>query len=190
MAAVLSSVRALFAPSDFTIDVETPADVVAREVLLDRVMGTDRHKKASERVRRGRIPGDGLAVVARTADRQLIGTVRLWNIEAGVTPRGLPVEALLLGPLAVDHDHVGKGVGAALLRTSMRAAAIRSHGAIILVGDGSYYQRFGFSADRTKHLLMPGPCERARLLGFELKAGWLDGAAGMIVASGRKLASP
>jgi predicted N-acetyltransferase YhbS len=35
---------------------------------------------------------------------------------------------------------------------------------------------------------MPGPFQRNRLLAMELKDGWLDGVAGMIVASGRKLA--
>ena len=54
MAAVLDSVRHLFAPSTFTIDAETSADVVARETLLDRVMGAGRRKKSSEKIRRAR----------------------------------------------------------------------------------------------------------------------------------------
>jgi predicted N-acetyltransferase YhbS len=37
---------------------------------------------------------------------------------------------------------------------------------------------------------MPGPFQRDRFLALELKEGWLDSAAGMIVASGRKLAQP
>ncbi|MGO7623872.1 hypothetical protein ACC687_37330, partial [Rhizobium ruizarguesonis] len=44
MAAVLDSVRAFFAPTTLTIDAENPSDVVARENLLDRVMGADRRK--------------------------------------------------------------------------------------------------------------------------------------------------
>ena len=63
MAAVLDTVRALFAPTTFTIDAETPADVVARETLLDRVMGAERRKKSSEKIRRGRLPAEGLALV-------------------------------------------------------------------------------------------------------------------------------
>ena len=188
MAAVLDSVRAFFAPSTFTIDAETPADVVARENLLDRVMGPDRRRKSSERIRCGRVPAEGLALVARDGDGHVIGTVRLWNVEAGITPEGTPVDALLLGPLAVDCVHEGKGIGGALMRTAIAEAARRGHGAVLLVGDAAYYERFGFFADKTRHLVMPGPCERARFLAFELKAGWLEGAAGMIVASGRKLA--
>lgn len=189
MATVLDSVRAFFAPATtYTIDAETSADVVARETLLDRAMGADRRKKSSEKIRHNRLPADGLALVARDGDGHVVGTVRLWNIEAGIAMDGQPIDALLLGPLAVDASQEGKGIGGALMRAAIAEAARRDHGAILLVGDAAYYERFGFQADKTRHLVMPGPFERSRFLALELKAGWLDGAAGMIVASGRKLA--
>ena len=190
MAAVLDSVRALFAPkadSAFFIDWENPGDVVARERLLDAVMGPNRKRKSSEGIRRGRIPAEGLALVARDEAGHVIGTVRLWNIQAGVTPGGRPVPALLLGPLAVASDHEGKGIGGALMRAAILEARKRGHGAILLVGDAPYYERFGFSAERTATLMMPGPFEHHRFLGLELKEGWLEGAAGIIVPTGRKL---
>ncbi|GEO85419.1 MULTISPECIES: GNAT family N-acetyltransferase [Alphaproteobacteria] len=190
MAAVLDVVRAFFAPQTapaFVIDHETPADVVAREALLDRTMGGDRRKKSSEKIRRGRVPAEGLALVARDSEGHVIGTVRLWNVEAGVSREGRSIDALLLGPLAVDVAHEGKGIGSALMRAAILEAKKRDHGAILLVGDAAYYERFGFFADKAQHLIMPGPFARARFLGLELKAGWLDNVAGMIVASGRKL---
>jgi predicted N-acetyltransferase YhbS len=61
----------------------------------------------------------------------------------------------------------------------------RGHGAIVLVGDAAYYGRFGFTAEKTGALAMPGPFERHRLLGLELVPGSLDGAAGIIAAAGR-----
>ncbi|WP_455873883.1 GNAT family N-acetyltransferase [Rhizobium yanglingense] len=188
MAAVLDSVRAFFAPSVFTIDSENPSDVVPRENLLDRAMGPNRRKKSSEKIRRGRIPADGLALVARDRDGHLIGTVRLWNIEAGVNTDGTSINALLLGPLAVDPTFEGKGVGSALMRAAILEAKNRGHGAILLVGDAAYYERFGFFAEKACHLVMPGPFERSRFLAMELREGWLDGAAGMVVPSGRMLA--
>ena len=189
MAAVLDSVRAFFAPSVFTIDAENAGDVVARENLLDRAMGANRRKKSSEKIRRGRVPAEGLALVARDRDGHVIGTVRLWNVEAGVNAEGTPINALLLGPLAVDASFEGKGVGSALMRAAMQEAKNRGHGAILLVGDAPYYDRFGFFAEKAQHLVMPGPFERSRFLALELIEGWLDGAAGMIVPSGRMLAS-
>ncbi|WP_028746765.1 GNAT family N-acetyltransferase [Rhizobium mesoamericanum] len=189
MAAVLDSVRAYFAPSVFTIDTENPGDVVARENLLDRVMGPSRRRKSSERIRRGRLPAEGLALVARDRDNHVIGTVRLWNIEAGVNADATPINALLLGPLAVETLFEGKGVGSALMRAAVLEAKNRGHGAILLVGDAPYYERFGFFAEKAQHLVMPGPFERSRFLALELVEGWLDGAAGMIIPSGRLLAS-
>ena len=190
MAAVVDTLRAFFAPSTFVIDAENPGDVVARENLLDRAMGPGRRRKSSEKLRRGRVPAEGLALVARDVDGHVIGTVRLWNIEAGVTRAGQAVPTLLLGPLAVDPAHEGKGIGGALMRAVIQEANARGHGAILLVGDAAYYERFGFFAERAQHLVMPGPFERNRFLALELKEGWLEGAAGMLVASGRKLALP
>ena len=190
MAAVLNSVRAFFAPQAFVIDRETPADVVARESLLDRAMGADRRTKSSEKIRQGRLPAEGLALVARDRAGHVIATVRLWNVEAGVGPDGQTIDALLLGPLAVDSDHEGKGIGSALMRAALLEAKKRGHGAVLLVGDAAYYQRFGFSARLAQHLVMPGPFARERFLGLELKGGWLEGAAGIVVASGRKLTQP
>ncbi len=190
MAAVVDALRAIFAPSTFVIDAENPGDVVARENLLDRAMGPGRQRKSSEKLRRGRVPADGLALVARDVDGHVIGTVRLWNVEAGVNREGQAVPALLLGPLAVDPAHEGKGIGGTLMRAAIQEAKNSGHGAILLVGDAAYYERFGFFAERTQHLVMPGPFERNRFLALELKEGWLEGAAGMLVASGRKLGLP
>lgn len=189
MATVFDNVRAFFTPAPFTVDDENAGDVLAREKLLDLAMGPDRREKSSEKLRRNRLPAEGLALVARDPAGHVIGTVRLWNIEAGVTPAGTPVDALLLGPLAVDPAHEGKGIGAALMRAAIARAHDRRHGAILLVGDAPYYERFGFFAEKTRLLMMPGPTARERFLALELKDGWLDGAVGMIVASGRRLSA-
>ena len=64
----------------FLIEAETVRDVAAREALLDRAMGPGRRRKSSEKLRRGRLPADGLAFVARDADGRVVGTVRLWDV--------------------------------------------------------------------------------------------------------------
>jgi predicted N-acetyltransferase YhbS len=55
---------------------------------------------------------------------------------------------------------------------------------VLLVGDAPYYGRFGFSAEKTGALWLPGPFEQHRLLGRELTPGALDGARGPISATG------
>jgi predicted N-acetyltransferase YhbS len=67
------------------------------------------------------------------------------------------------------------------MKHALAAARARGHGAVILLGDAPYYARFGFSALKTGELSLPGPFERDRLLGLELREGALDGAWGMIV---------
>lgn len=167
----------------FTVSAERLGDALARESLLDRAMGANRKRKSSEKLRRGRKPAEGLALVARNDGDQLVGTVRLWNVRMGEGGR----QALLLGPLAVEPGVKSGGIGSALMREAVAEARRLGHGAILLVGDPDYYQRFGFTAVKTANLAMPGPYERHRFLALELTDGWLDGAAGTLKASGRKL---
>jgi predicted N-acetyltransferase YhbS len=162
---------------DFVIRDERPEDAPAREALLDAAFGALRFKKTSERLRAGRLPAEGLALLAEDGDA-LVGTVRLWSVRAG------GVEALMLGPLAVAQSHRGLGLGARLMREAIARAAKRGHAAILLVGDAPYYGRFGFAALLTKRLALPGPVDRARFLGLELVPGALRNAEGLVAATG------
>jgi predicted N-acetyltransferase YhbS len=161
----------------FAIRAERTSDVAAREALLDACFGANRHARTCQRLRDGRLPAEGLSLSA-VARGRLVGTVRLWHVSAGGKP------ALVLGPLAVDADSRRFGVGAALMVRALDLARQRGHGAVILLGDAPYYARFGFSSARTGELSLPGPFERDRLLGLELREGALDGAWGMIAATG------
>ena len=161
----------------FAIRGERASDVAAREALLDACFGANRALRTCQRLRDGRAPAEGLAFSA-VRNGKLVGTVRLWHVSAGGTP------ALVLGPLAVDPSCRALGIGAALMRHALAAAKARGHGAVILLGDAPYYARFGFSALKTANLSLPGPFERERLLGLELREGALDGACGLIVPPG------
>lgn len=167
----------------FAIRAERASDVVAREALLDASFGEGRFARTCQRLRDGRLPAEGLAFSA-VREGRVIGTVRLWHVSAG----GIP--ALVLGPLAVDAACRSLGIGAALMEHALEAARARGHGAVILRGDAAYYSRFGFSADKTGALALPGPFERDRLLAIELRDGALDDAWGMIVATGDKARRP
>jgi predicted N-acetyltransferase YhbS len=175
-------------PSDInTVEIvrETTADVAAREQLLDRAFGAGRHLKTSARMRVGRLPAQGLSLVARDTDRgRLLGTLRLWTIALGDGSDGDGRSALLLGPLAVDVDTQSCGVGAKLMRYAIAEAAFRGHAAVILVGDPEYYERFGFRADLAADLRLPGPVEQRRFLGLELRPAALAGASGLVRMTG------
>jgi len=163
---------------------ETFSHIEAREALLDAAFGPVRFAKTSERLREGRLPAAGLAFAA-VDDGRLIGTLRLWNISAGP---GRP--ALLLGPLAIDASRRSEGLGARMVWHAIGHAQAFGHEAVLLVGDAPYYSRFGFSADLTERLWLPGPVERHRFLGLELAPNALVGAYGLVNATGDCVAAP
>ena len=157
---------------------ELTCHVAAREALLDASFGAARFAKASERLREGRLPAEGLSFAALEG-RRLVGTVRLWHVVAGPCR-----PALLLGPLAVDEAWRGKGLGGRLMTMALGEAALLGHRAVLLVGDPAYSERFGFSSHHTGELRLPGPYERHRLLGLELARDSLAGAAGLVGPAG------
>lgn len=156
---------------------EAPAHAGARELLLDRAFGPDRHQKTSERLREGRLPA--LAFAALDDSGELVGTLRLWHVAVEGAQ-----SVLLLGPLAVETACRSEGLGARLMRQALNRAAVAGYSAVILVGDAPYYTRFGFSAGLTLDLDLPGPVDRARFLALELQPYALADARGMVEADG------
>lgn len=161
-----------------TIREENFRDVEAREALLDTCFGPARFQKTCERLREGRKPAEGLSLVVDQGG-DLVGTVRLWHVSAGPNR-----PALMLGPIAIDPACQSLGLGGRLMREALGLAAEKGHKAVVLVGDAPYYQRFGFSTEKTGSLWLPGPYERGRFLALELEVGALDGARGLVSPTG------
>ena len=90
----------------------------------------------------------------------------------------------MLGPIAIDPSVQSLGLGGKLMREALQRARSLGHRAVLLVGDAPYYERFGFSTEKTGSLWLPGPYERNRFLARELEAGALDNARGLVSATG------
>ena len=157
-----------------TIDLEQPQDAPAIEALLDEAFGADRHRKQSYRFRHMTAPVGELCLVAREGER-LVGTVRHWPVTIVGDKRMTP--ALLLGPIGVAADRRNNRIGDRLMRESLRRAMELGHGIVLLVGDLSYYGRFGFRPAALRGITMPGE-QPHRLQLLELQAGLLDGVSG------------
>ena len=132
-----------------TLRQERPADVEAREALLDEAFGDTRYRKPPSGCAKAACRPTGLSFVAAEGKR-VVGTARLWNIACGGRPAGAAAR-----PGRGGEDCRGRGIGAALVRRALEAARRLGHGAVILVGDAPYYSRFGFAAAKTGALGCP-----------------------------------
>ncbi len=161
---------------------EQPEHAEQIEPLLDRCFGPDRFKKTAYKVRENTTPLPELSFVTVEGDK-LLATIRYWPIVIGnVTP------ALLLGPIAVEPDLQGKGIGVGLMRETLKVAKELGHHLIVLVGDPEYYSQFGFENAADHGFKMPGPVDERRLLVKECKPGALDNVSGLITGKPFELA--
>ena len=161
------------------ISLEQPVHAAAIENLLDRSFGPKRHTKTVYRLRRNVAPVADLCFVATDLDAHgdevLVGTIRYWPVMLGND-----VQALMLGPIAIDEAHRSEGLGGKLIRHSLEAAKALGYRIVILVGDAPYYVRFGFQRDLVLGLSLPGPVDPSRFQGLELVEGALSGVTGMV----------
>jgi len=157
-----------------SIEAEGPGDSPAIEALLDEAFGADRHKKQSYRFRQHVGPVEALSLVARDRGR-VVGTIRQWPVAITGAPAGAP--ALLLGPIGVAADRRKERIGDRLMRESLRLADELGFAIVLLVGELSYYGRFGFRSAAAHGLFMPGEDPR-RLQVLELEPGALAGVSG------------
>ena len=136
----------------------------ARDALLDRAFGADRHRRTAYAVRGAAVAIDALGLAA-VEGGALVGTIQCWPV-ALAADDGASHPLVMIGPVAVlperQRDGIGRLLTAAVLE---RAAALGLDGALMLIGDPEYYGRFfGFSAAETGAWRLPGPVERHRLL--------------------------
>lgn len=141
---------------------ERADDAAAIDLLNEHSFGPGRYAKSAYRLREGVDPVAGLGFVAVAGDA-LWGSIRFWPVTVGMET------SLLLGPLAVQSDLRGRGIGIALMKTGIEAAKAQGHASIILVGDEPYYVRVGFATIPPGRVKFPGPVDPARILGLSLK---------------------
>src|SRR5262245_63015060 len=105
----------LYGRSMWDIRAEREGDARAIDALVDRCFGPGRYAKTAYRLREGVAPEPKLSFVA-IGDGVLLGSVRFWPIVIGSR------SSLLLGPLAVEPELRGKGIGIALMQRGIEEA--------------------------------------------------------------------
>jgi predicted N-acetyltransferase YhbS len=74
-------------------------------------------------------------------------------------------DGYLLGPLATDPAHRGRGAGKLLVKEVSALALARGEGSfVLLVGDEPYYGPLGFAPTTPGAIQFPGPVDPKRVL--------------------------
>ena len=149
---------------NFKIAAENPACANSIETLTAEAFGPGRFTRTAFRLREN-VPHEPELSLTAQYNGQLVGSVRLTQILIG------DQTSLLLGPLVVSPKHKNVGIGAALMQASVKAAKDQGWRHILLVGDLTYYEKFGFKVVPHGQITMPGPVDPARLLYCPLQNG-------------------
>jgi putative acetyltransferase len=114
-----------------------------------------------------RADGDVLVEMAALEKGEIVGHVLFSRMTAD--PPACRIAAL--APVAVRTDRQNQGIGDALIRAGLAACQEKEIDAVIVLGDPSYYRRFGFDPALATHLASPyaGP----HLQALEFRAGAL-----------------
>ena len=123
--------------------------------------------------------GSGVSLVSLVAetDGEIIGHILfspVWlNDDASLNVMGL-------GPMAVVPNRQRKGVGSALLRQGLICCKDLGARAVVVIGHPEYYPRFGFVPSTRWNIRCEYEVPPEAFMAIELKAGYLEGKAGMI----------
>jgi predicted N-acetyltransferase YhbS len=148
----------------WTIRSERPEDAPLVDALNQSAFGPGRFAKSAYRLREGVSQVGELSYVA-VEDGKLRGSVRFWPVMIGAR------RVLMLGPLAVESDQRGRGIGVALMERGVVEARAKGYEAVILIGDEPYYARVGFAKVPHGRIRFPGPVDPLRILALALKPG-------------------
>jgi len=142
------------------------------EALYDLCFAPGREALSSYRLRDGVPPVPELCLLLRDEGGALAAAIRYWPVRVG------GVAALLLGPVAVHPTRQGEGLAGIVIRDSLNRARAAGWERVMLVGDASYYRRFGFT--HLAGVTMPPPTNPERVLGLALVPGAWGGVQGSV----------
>ena len=156
---------------------EAKNDHVEIERLLDLVFTPRRKILSSYQLRSSTNKVHKLSYVIKDITDNIVGSIRFWSIKIDSdSSRGL-----LLGPLAIHPIYQSEGLGEKLVLNSIEKASAGSWNWVILVGDISYYSKFGFGKIPTRGITLGDGLDNKRLLGLDIKQSFLNEASGSLI---------
>jgi predicted N-acetyltransferase YhbS len=149
--------------------VETPADADEVARLTQLGFAPSHAQRNIWQLRQGgRV--EPLCLVAENPDApgRLLGSIRFWPISIA----GMP--SVLLGPLAVDPELRGHGIGMRLVQHGLAAAGEGGWRFCFVSGEPEYYPKLGFTKLRLDQVDLPAPIEEERLHIISISGNSLD----------------
>jgi len=128
-------------PAGVVVRAETPEDAPAVRSLLLEAFPSSVEADLVDALRSSARPY--IALVAASGDR-LVGHVAFTAV-AFDPMRDVVGLALALAPLAVAPGQQSRGIGATLVQAGLEACREARAGLVVVLGDPSYYARFGFA---------------------------------------------
>ena len=85
-----------------------------------------------------------------------------------------------LAPLSVHPEHQQRRIGARLVVAGLELLREAGHGAVVVLGEPSYYSRFGFQPARRWGLRWELDAPEEAFMALELRTGALAGTGGVV----------
>lgn len=166
-------------PENFEIRVEEPGDYAGVSSVHDLAFKRPDEGILVEKIRKSDTFIPELSFVA-VAGNQIVGHVIFSRVYIDAASGSKPV--LALAPLAVHPEYQGKGVGTKLTNAGIKKAKQLGWRAMIVLGQPTYYPRFGFEPATEYGIECPFPLNDPNaFMAMELHDEGLDDASGTVV---------
>ncbi len=156
------------------VRVEIPVDAAGIDALLRRAFPTSAEADLVHQLRE-----DGLltlGVVATDDEGVVMGYVAFSPVTIADEDR----QWVALGPLAVDETLRRQGWGEKLVYEGLDALNEFGYTAVVVLGDPTYYARFGFVPAREQQLGCRWPDSDAAFLMYPLSDNHFEGISGIV----------
>jgi len=126
-----------------TVDIELEQPSQIEQIYRVNTLAFEGRTEEAELVDALRDDGDLLLSLVAVRDGEVVGHVAFSRLTVN-TADG-PVGGVALAPVGVHPDLQNEGIGSRLISTGIEMLGEREEQVILVVGNPTYYQRFGFS---------------------------------------------
>lgn len=164
-----------YRPDELTIRPETPDDYFEAEAMTRRAFWNKHRPGCDEHLFLHKLRKDTayLPQLSRlaAADGKIVGGV--WYSRAVIRGENGEQPVLTFGPLCVDPEAQGRGVGERLVRETLVLAKEAGYAGVVIYGEPAYYPRVGFKTCDHFGITTPDGKNFPAFLAYELIPGAL-----------------